>query len=174
MNAWSQPPSPYAPPGAWTSYPSSYPPPAIAVATPGPTAATVLYTPNQILLAAFLGAPIAGSILMAINEQRLGRPKGVLSALAIGVALTALVVGLAFALPDDFPGLPLGLLGMGSIRAVVQLKQAEAVARHVQWGGRKGSSWAAAGIGLLGSLILLGGVVIVAVGYVLVTGKGIE
>lgn len=171
MNAWSQPPppSPYAPPGTWTAQPSySYPPPA---AVAGPNAATVLYTPNQLVLATFLGAPIAGSILMAVNEQRLGRPKGVITSLAIGVALTAVVVGLAAILPDNFPGLPLGLLGMGAIRGVAQMKQAEAVARHLQWGGRKGSSWAAAGIGLLGAVILLVVVVLAALGYVLITGK---
>ena len=170
MNAWSQPPSPYAPPGAWTAHPSTYPPPAISTA-PGPHAGTVLYTPNQILLAAFLGAPIAGAILMAINEQRLGRPKGVLSSLAIGLVMTAIVIGLAFVLPDNFPGLPLSLLGMGAIRALVQMKQADAVARHLQWGGRKGSGWAAAGIGILGGVFVVVVAIAIALVYVLVTGK---
>lgn len=170
MNAWSSPPSPYAPPGAWTAHPSAYPPPASAT-LPGPHAGTVLYTPNQILLASFLGAPIAGVILMAVNEQRLGRPKGVLTSLAIGVALTAVVLGLAFVLPDNFPGLPLSLLGMGAIRALVQMKQADAVARHLQWGGRKGSGWVAAGVGVLGGVIVIVVAVAVALLYVLVTGK---
>ena len=126
------------------------------------------------MLASFLGAPLAGAILLAINEQRLGRPKGVLAALAFGFGLTALVVGLAFALPDNFPGLPISLLGMGAIRAVAQVKQAEQITRHLQWGGRKGSGWAAAGIGVLTSFV----VVVVAIGAALayygITGKEIE
>ena len=173
MNAWPQPQGPYAPPGAWTSHPSSYPPPAPAVGA-GPNADTVLYTPNQLVLATFLGAPIAGSILMAINEQRLGRPKGVLSALSVGIGMTILIVGLAFVLPDNFPGLPLALAGMGAIRAFAHVKQAEAVTKHLHWGGRKGSSWVAAGIGLLGCVALLAAVVLVVAGYVLITGKDLE
>lgn len=178
MNAWSHSPSPYAPPG-W-SHPSSYPPPPYAPpASPhaevsGPTASTVLYTPGQIMLATFLGAPLAGAVLLAVNEQRLGRPKGVLWALALGFALTILVVGVAVALPDNVPGLPLSLLGMGALRAVAHMKQAEAVTRHLHWGGRKGSSWAAAGIGVLSSVLVVGVVFVIAVAYYVITGKEVE
>jgi hypothetical protein len=176
MNAWSQPhaqPSPYAPPGAWGAHPSSYPPAAPAPVA-GPNASTVLYTPNHILLATFLGSPLAGSILAAINEQRLGRPKGVLTALAIGFALTGVVLGLAFALPDNFPGLPLTLLGMGAIRAFVHVKQAEAITKHLHWGGRKGSGWAAAGIGLVSGIVVLVIAVAMAMAYALITGKDLD
>jgi hypothetical protein len=178
MNAWPPSPpgshqspyqSPYAPPGAWSSH-SSYPPaPPAPIA--GPNAGTVLYTPNQILLATFLGAPLAGSILMAINEQRLGRPRGVITAVAIGIGFTMVVLGLAFVLPDNFPGLPLSLLGMGALRGVVQMKQAGEIAKHLQWGGRKGSSWAAAGIGVLSAVIVLALAVGAALAYYFVTGK---
>jgi hypothetical protein len=170
MNAWPpSPQSPYAPPGAWSSQ-SSYPPaPLPAVA--GPNASTVLYTPNQMLLATFLGAPLAGSVLLAINEQRLGRPKGVIAALAFGFGLTALVIGLAFVLPDNFPGLPLSLLGMGAVRALAQVKQAEEVAKHLHWGGRKGSGWAAAGIGVLSALVVFAIAAGIAIAYYLITGK---
>lgn len=171
MDAW-QSPSPYAPPGAWTSQ-SSYSPPAPPVA-PGPKAGTVLYTPNQMVLATFLGAPLAGSILLAINEQRLGRPRGVLAALAVGFGLTALVVGLAFALPDNFPGLPLTLLGMGALRGIAQTKQAGEISRHLQWGGRKGSGWAAAGIGALSGVVLLAVGVGAVVAYYVITGKELD
>lgn len=174
MNAWQQPPpqSPYAPPGAWTSH-DSFPPAAPPISA-GPNASTVLYTPNQMMLASFLGAPLAGAILLAINEQRLGRPKGVLAALAFGFGLTVLVLGLAFALPDNFPGLPISLAGMGAIRAIAHVKQAEQITRHLQWGGRKGSGWVAAGIGLLSALL----VVVIAVGAAIaiyaITGRELE
>jgi hypothetical protein len=173
MNAWSQPPTPYAPPGAWTSH-SSYPPAAPPPVAAGPDASTVLYTPGQMVLAAFLGAPIAGSVLLAINEQRLGRPKGVLTALAFGFAMTALLVAVGVVLGDKAPGLPLSLAGIGAVRAFAQMKQADAIAKHLQWGGRKGSGWAAAGIGLLGCVVFLAMIVLGAVGYVLVTGKELE
>lgn len=174
MSQWSsQNPSPYAPPGAWTPT-SSYSPPAAPSVAPGPNATTVLYTPNQMLLATFLGAPLAGSVLLAINEQRLGRPKGVLAALAFGFGMTAVVLGLAFALPDSLPGLPVSLLGMAAIRGVAQMKQADAIAKHLQWGGRKGSGWVAAGIGTLGAVVVLAVALVVVVAYSAITGQELD
>jgi hypothetical protein len=126
------------------------------------------------MLATFLGSPLAGSILLAINEKRLGRPNGIIGALALGFGLSVLVFGLAFVLPDNFPGLPLSLLGMGALRGVAQWSQAEAVTRHLQWGGRKGSGWAAAGIGLLTGVVALGLIVGAAIGYSLITGQELD
>jgi hypothetical protein len=152
--------SPSAPPDASIPLPprvpvafSPYAPPATApfggapaIGLPG--ADVVLYTPNHVALATFLGTPLGGSIVLALNERRLGRGRSAVVALLVGVVTAAALIGIAFALPKDVPGAPLGLVPILAMRFWAQKRQAAVVSAHHTAGGKIGSAWAAAGIGL--------------------------
>src|SRR6266704_1754358 len=69
------------------------------------TEAVKLYTPRQVGMAAFLGTPLGGAVLIALNYVRLGNRKGARMAIVLGFAATAALIGLALWLPipKSFP-----------------------------------------------------------------------
>jgi hypothetical protein len=129
-------------------------------ALPGP--AVALYTPNQVALAAFLGTALGGAIVLALNERRLGRQQAALVSVLLGLLATAVIVGLAFLLPKNFPGAPLGLLPLIALRGIAAQRQRAFVDAHIAAGGKRASSWAAAGIGLLTVVVIFVPVFVVA------------
>ncbi len=119
-----------------------------------------LYTVGGVTLAAFLGGPIAGSVLIAINEKRLGRREVARNALLLGFLGTAALVGLGAALPDAAAkGLPIGsIFGMRQIALGLFGPRLEA---HTKAGGKLVSLWHAAGVGLLALVAQLAVVLVV-------------
>ena len=66
-----------------------------------------IFDPQSIALATFLGSPVAGTVLWAVNESRVGRAGRGVVVLVVGLASTALMMGAgAIDLPQ---GLSLGL-----------------------------------------------------------------
>lgn len=157
MNTWAYQPNPYAAPQPMAQ--QSWHPPAPATVA-GPNASTVLYTPNQMVLATFLGSPLAGTVLLAINEQRLGRPKAVLPTIAFGILATAMLITIGAFVPQSFI---VSVIGIACVRGVAQSRQAEAITRHQGWGGRIASTWAAVGIAMLSVLVFVYGIVAYAI-----------
>jgi hypothetical protein len=143
---------PYAPPQ--TTY----------AASQAPTGAP-LYTPNQIALATFLGSPLAGTVLFAMNERRLGRDSAVLPVVLLGALGTALLFGVSAVLPESMPTMPLGIASVFGIRAIAQARQHAVIAEHLAAGRRKGSGWIALGVGLAGMVVCLA-VILAAVSVV--------
>ena len=133
--------SPYAPPGT--------PAPVIREGLPLPGAQVALFTPGHIALATFFGTPLGGSVLMAINERRLGRPQVAWTTAALGVLGSVVLFGIGFALPAGFPAAPLNLGAIFGMRAIAQQRQGAIVAAHVAAGGKQASGWTAFGISLL-------------------------
>lgn len=133
---------------------SPYAPPQAPVPSPGPAGAPV-YTPNQIALATFVGSPFAGTVLLALNERRLGRARLALPTLLVGFFASAALVGIGAVLPDGVPTMPFALVGIFGMRGVAHLRQQALVAEHLARGGRKGSGWTAFGIGVLGMIAVL-------------------
>lgn len=113
-----------------------------------PGAAVALYSANQVALATFFGTVLGGSIVLALNERRLGRSQAALVAVALGVLGTVVTVGLAFILPDGAPSAPFGLVSILALRAIAARRQQALFDQHVGFGGKRASSWAAFGIGL--------------------------
>jgi len=68
-----------------------------------------LFTDQQVTLATFFGTPIAGFIVLAINERRLGRPEKFGQTVGLGVVAGVVVLAIALVLPEQFPGLMLSL-----------------------------------------------------------------
>src|SRR5580698_2710833 len=81
-------------------------PGAIPVAAPAP--AYALYDARSVALATFLGSPVAGGALMAMNYKRLGQTgKGVLAAV-LCLLLTGLVILVGWNIPKGV-SLPIAL-----------------------------------------------------------------
>jgi hypothetical protein len=114
----------------------------------------LLFDYSAVGLAAFLGSPLAGAVLMAINYRRLRNSQAAAWILFVGAAATGLLIWVSirtsfFALKF----LPLVfLLGMIWLAKVLQ---GDAVERHVRQGGQLASGWTAAGVGVAGLVLVL-------------------
>ncbi len=151
---------------------SSYgsPWPAGESAPPVPTPAYTLFDSLSVALATFLGTPIAGTILMAVNYRRLQEGGKAAAAVAIGVVATILAIVFGNIIPGAFSTIiAVGLLL--TIRSCAQSLQGPAVTQHVSQGGTLGSRWAAAGVGIAVLAVLAGGVCAVLMARQLTRGS---
>jgi hypothetical protein len=140
-------PNPYAPPNADLDPPTS-----------GEAPEFKLYSPGQAALATFLGTPAAGLYLMSLNRRRLGKDVSATNTLIAGLFATAALLAGVLLLPDAIGrGLPIA----GLICVAQYAKQDNPDFNdHLTRGGKKESGWKAAGIGLLGMAIVLGGLLV--------------
>jgi hypothetical protein len=127
-----------------------------------PGAHVALFTPGHVALATFFGTPLGGSLLMAINERRLGRPQAAWGTAALGAVGAAVLMGIGFALPSGFPAAPLNFGALFGMRAIAQQRQGAIVAAHVAAGGKAASGWAAFGISLLCLAVVLVPIFVIA------------
>ncbi|HEX2689673.1 MAG TPA: hypothetical protein VHN14_23810 [Kofleriaceae bacterium] len=114
-----------------------------------------MYSAGQVCLATFIGGPLGGGWLMALNYKRLGQPGKARVAVGLNVLAIVALTAIGFATPGwSMSGLAIGsIFGM---RALAKSLQGAAYDRHVQAGGSRGSSWRAAGIGLASFPICFG------------------
>lgn len=120
-----------------------------------------MYSAGQVGLATFLGGPIGGGWLMALNYKRLGEPGKARAAVGLSVLAMAVLVAIGFATPGQrMSWLPIVLFI--AMRGLAKSLQGAAYDRHVALGGSRGSSWRAAGIGLASVAICFGVIVGVA------------
>ena len=135
-----------------------------------PTPAYTLFDSLSVALATFLGTPIAGTILMAVNYRRLQEGGKAAAAVAIGVVATILAIVFGNIIPGAFSTIiAVGLLL--TIRSCAQSLQGPAVTQHVSQGGTLGSRWAAAGVGIAVLAVLAGGVFAVLMARQLTRGS---
>jgi hypothetical protein len=124
----------------------------------GPSQAnSKLFSIEQITLAAFLGSPVAGCLLLARNYRQLGKGRAAWQALAAGTASSILVLLLAFCLPENFPNMALPFAYCFGLRQLAKYLQGGAISNHFMTGGRKGS-WVttiAVGLGCLVAIFVL-------------------
>ncbi len=123
-------------------------------------------------LATFLGGPLGGAALLAMNERRLGRAQAAVVTALAGAVGTALLFAMSLALPDNVPGAPLAIVWVLVMRGIAVKRQGAIVEAHVRAGGKKGSGWAAAGIGVACLVIAL--VPLFAILFVAELAKGIQ
>src|ERR1035438_8819477 len=109
----------------------SFPPPGPAgEVSPPPVPAYTLFNSDSVGLATFLGTPIAGSILMAVNYRRLGKGSKAAAALVIALLVTALALWLGSLMPQGTSaGIAFGLFF--AARSSAKSLQGAAVAQHV-------------------------------------------
>ena len=108
-----------------------------------------LFSKAQVSLATFLGAPIAGALLMRLNYKALGHAKAAQQSLTVGIVGTAILLVVAFLLPEDFPTFILPLAALFAVQHWYRKTQEETFKTHVANGGRKGSWGTTMGLSLL-------------------------
>jgi len=114
------------------------------------------HSAENVAIAAFVGGPLAGSWLLASNEWKQGRRDRAGFTLLAGVAAIAGLLALGALLPEVVPPWVLALAYTLFLRDWANRSQGAAYEAHVAAAGKKGSSWAALGTGLVG-LLLCGG-----------------
>ena len=131
-----------------------------------------LFDSVSVLLATLLGSPVAGTILMAVNYRRLGKGGAAAAAIAAGVAATALAIIFGNMIPTALSTVvAIGLLL--TTKSCAQVLQGPALAEHVSRGGKLGSRWVAAGIGVAFLAVIFGAVFFVMLGKELAGGHSV-
>lgn len=128
-----------------------------------PAAQYALYSPGATGLATFLGGPIAGTAIMAMNYRRLGRSASATKTILWGVLGTAGLIALSFAIGNRAPGLSLAIVPVVVVLQLARSLQGETFSRHKVAGGKVASMWKAAGIGIASMVGLLAIIVSIAV-----------
>lgn len=118
-------------------------------------ATTTVYSSGQVAWATFLGAPIAGSVLLALNYRQLGNPTAANVALILGLFGTVLSSVIALLLPESFPNSTLPAAYTVGMYYGAKSMQGEIVEDRIANGAKKGSSWFATGVGIVGSVLVL-------------------
>lgn len=114
-----------------------------------------LFSPGQVTLATFLGAPIAGGLLLAHNYRGLGKAERAWQPLVIGAGVTILLLIISLLLPADSPGAPLTIGTCIGMYYYAKQEQGGAVADHLRAGGAQ-ASWAmAVATGLISGVLIL-------------------
>lgn len=124
-----------------------------------------LYDSNSVALAALLGGPLAGTILMAGNYRKLGQSNNGNLALLLGAAASVGLIYLALKSTAS-PTVATVVLFVCTWVAARQL-QDDAVKTHVAWGGQLYSKWRAFGIAIATTLALGAAFI----GYLVYTGQ---
>jgi hypothetical protein len=139
-----------------TKLPETLPPP-----NPSELAPTYkLFDRWSIYIASFLGSPLVGAILMAVNYGRLGEKSRARWAAILGVAGTIALIAAAAKLPQGIgSALALGL--SAATGSIAQVFQGDAVNAHVRRGGQLASRWLAVAASLI-FLVPVGGLMLSA------------
>jgi hypothetical protein len=123
-----------------------------------------MYSPGQIAAATFLGSPIAGGWLLALNYKRLGESRSARAAIGLSVLAMAALIASAFVVPDRAMS-SLGIIPVVVMYWIAKSLQDAGYQRHLARLGRTGSNWHVLGIALA-SLAICGGTIFGAVvGY---------
>lgn len=112
-----------------------------------------LFSVAQITLAAFLGAPLAGCLLLAQNYKNLGKGRQAWQSLAMGIILTTIALVIAFWLPENFPGAVFPAIYTVMIYQAAKILQGTEI-KNREKQGLKGSWLTTVAIGV-GSVILV-------------------
>src|ERR1039458_3663979 len=128
--------------------------------SPPPIPPYTLFNADSVGLATFLGTPIAGGILMAVNYRRLGKGGKAAAVLLIALLVTALALVFGYLVPQGVSALVAVGLFLGA-RTAAKALQGAAVEQHVRKGEKLGSKWAAAGLGIALLAIVVGGYLLV-------------
>ena len=124
-----------------------------------------LYDVGAVFLAAFLGGPLAGTILIAGNYRKLGQGGNGILALILGAAASAGLILLGLKTTQS-PAIASIVLSVCTGLAAREL-QGNAIKTHIAWGGQLFSKWRAVGVAIVATLLLGGGFV----AYLYYTGQ---
>ena len=119
------------------------------------------YSNSAISLATYIGGPLAAGILIRKNFLNLGRKKEGLIALIVGIVSTILVFWGIFQIPehiiDKIPNPLIPLVYTGIIYLIVEKTHGNILRKHKAEKNEFYSNWRATGVGLICTVIMLGG-----------------
>ena len=115
-----------------------------------------LYDQQAVAGATFLGSPVAGSILLALNYRRLGRTGAAAMAITLGALATIVLMFIGFSLPSKAPRAIVAALPMLLMMMLAKKLQGPAVEAHKKAGGPPCPRLKAAGIGLACLAVVVG------------------
>jgi hypothetical protein len=104
-----------------------------------------LFDANAVTLATFFGTPVAGAVLMAVNDRRIGQPGRAATGVILGIVVTGLSILLGYSVPAAASTV-LALVMVIAMRRIATAVQGTAVQNHLLRGGRAGSKWVAFGV----------------------------
>ena len=113
-----------------------------------------LFDSRAVALATFLGSPLAGCAIMAVNYNRLGNSASAVRAVVAGFVSTGLLLYLSFSTDSGLLHV-LPFLLMLLMIWIAKGLQGDDVEQHVRQGGKLASRLWAAGIGLAAMAVLL-------------------
>lgn len=114
-----------------------------------------VYSPGQITLAAALGSPIAGCLLLAQNCEALRTVGSAWKPLVVGIAVTTLLLIVAFMLPENSSGAGFTIGYCIGIYYYAKQSQGEAIENHLKTSGGKGSWPVAVLTGVVCAVLIL-------------------
>ncbi|ABR84043.1 MULTISPECIES: hypothetical protein [Pseudomonas aeruginosa group] len=130
-------------------------PPEARLDEPGATQGEPLYRLSAIGLGTFIGTPLAGAFLTAVNLRRLGRGQEVGRAWLVAVGLFVLLLVLGAILPENIPSTGFAVAQIIGMVYYARSAFGPALESHKAAGGSFISNWRAAGIALLFMLAVL-------------------
>ena len=145
--------NPYAPPKATVADVDT-----ASATAPGFPVPGGLYTSGQHFVASFIGSPVAAALIAASNYRKLGRDRDARNVIVWGLVATAVLLGIAFVLPDGFPNSVLPLAYSFGARALAHTVFGDAVSANRAAGGKSGSWWRLVGMSVL-ALVVLGAMI---------------
>ena len=110
------------------------------------------YTVNQIALAAFIGGPLGGTILLAKNYQGLGASRSASRAVVCGLLFTFALVPVALILPERTPRIALPLGYTIALRIIAERLQAAEINARINAGDLQQSWWLTLGLTIIACL----------------------
>jgi hypothetical protein len=123
--------------------------------TPASVPAFKLYGAGHIAWAVFLGSPLAGGVLLAVNYWRLRDTSSGWLALIASSVVTLALIAIGLWLPDRFPSVIFPVIPAFAMWQAAKYVQGDRVEQHLARGGGIASSWGATGIGILTGLLVL-------------------
>lgn len=116
-----------------------------------------LYSVHAVVLAAFLGSPVAAGIVMAVNYSRLGRSTAAWQALSVGLLASGALFAAAFLIPDDLniPNVVYQIPVLAGAYYAAENLQGKLIQRHMAHRGKIASMWGSAGIGIACLIVVM-------------------
>lgn len=121
-----------------------------------------LYSQRAIVLATFIGGPLAAGYLIRQNYLSLNKPKQAIQALLSGVIATIVLFAAIFMIPeailDKIPSIVIPAIYTVIVYVIVEQLQGKILSEYQQAGNEFYSRWKAAGVGFVSLIILLIGI----------------
>ena len=116
-----------------------------------------LYSVWAVVLATFLGSPLAGGVVMSINCRRLSQPNAARDILLWTAILTVGSLLLGGLIPEEMRLVEAMLVGLQVfvMYFLAARLQGRAIALHLEQGGEMASYWSVVVIGIVCGIILL-------------------